>query len=173
MKFVGAIEKQLNRLYEKVPHLPKDVTTWLKTNSWWLSLALVIWVAVVVWDMVKLLRTTSELGKYYGISYATGVQDAQFTAVILIATGAAAAVFVARAITDLKAMQKRGWDNLFIAMLIFGLGNILGALVVAAAGELFFALIILAAELYLVFSIRQYFVPAESVKKKPAPSKER
>lgn len=166
MEYVKKIEKMAEGWLKPFPHLPTNAQKWIAINIWWLELIGVIIMAFsgigILGSLGLAMGMTSAI---LGISTFSGMLA--ISSIISLVSMAASVVVMAMAIRPLKELKKKGWDLLFIAILI----NCFSVVLSAAIRFSFFAFIssilsgaiIIAISTYFLFEIRSFFV---SVKKK-------
>lgn len=161
MEFIHSIEKTLAEWFKGLPHLPKDISKWLADNAWWLTLAGLIVSGLLILSALSFVMSinaaTSGLMAY---AYAySGVSAASVWASfwVSVAFFAVIATVEVMAIKPLKAKQSKGWELLFIAMLLSATSGVVGAIVSYNIGSILGSLIGLAIGLYILFEVREYF----------------
>lgn len=149
----------------KAPHLPEGGRKWLGENAWWIVMIGAILTALAILTGLGAIFVVGALTLGFGFIFLIG-------AIILLVIRAGIVVLLGMAIAPLKQRSKKGWDLLFLTLVVeaallvldlvvnFGLGSIF-TLVYGAVG--------IAIAAYFVFEIRSQFVqtvaPAAEVKK--------
>ncbi len=166
MESLSKLEKMVQGWLKPLPHLPESARKWIATNIWWLELIGVIILALSGVTLIgsilfSLGLAAAVLGA--GVVY-TGL--ATLSAVVSLIFMVASVVVMAMAISPLKNLKKRGWDLLFLALLINCASIVLSALFnfnfASFLSSIFSGAIGVAIGAYFLFEIRSYFV---SIKK--------
>lgn len=178
MDSINKFEKMVEGWLKPLPHLPEKGRTWLANNVWWLALIGVIGSVLGAINMFYAASVASRYVNYvndiysaWGVSnpHSSGFLGLDWSLSLIISTLglAAGAVLMAIAISPLKTKQKKGWDLMFLAMLVsvavqlvgvlFDFGNLIGGVLSAAIGA--------AIGVYFLFEIKPYFKKAEAKKK--------
>ena len=152
---VTDIEHIIAGWMKDLPHLPKDLTKWLADNAWWLAIIGVVLGAIGVVSMLSVMTVGSA---FVGAVAGAAVGGTLFLSSMLsIAVAAVAVVVAGLAISPLKAMQKKGWDLLFLSVLIsFAGGVILNLVGLNIVGALYTALGA-AIGCYVLLEVQSYF----------------
>lgn len=161
MESIKKLENMIEGWLKPLPHLPANAQKWIAINIWWLEL---IGVVILAFSGIALLGTLGlALGitsTIFGISAFSGLLA--ISSIISLAASAASVVVMAMAISPLKALKKKGWDLLFIALLINCASVVLSALIhmngLNFLTSLFSGAIGAAIGAYFLFEIRSYFV---------------
>ncbi len=177
MDTVKSIEAQLVDLNKTLPKLPAGLTKWLADYGWLLVLISVILSIMTLVTLVPLLLLA------FGVSTAVGVGNlfagygfnpaiaplAWLSISISFVTLLFAIVVEAMAITPLKNKQHRGWQLIFIVMLVSTALSIVASIVTLQPGSLVINLVVYAIGFYVLFQLRPHFMPqATTSKKAPA-----
>lgn len=162
---LATLEKKLGDLYKSAPALPKDVKKTIV--EWWPIVALVLGVIqlLAAWGLWSLYRTydrvsdfANEFTRYY-TGQSAGL-DGTEKAVILASIGVvlvSGAIMVA-AYGPLKAKAKRGWDLLFLGVLINVIYAVLNIFIDnRGIGSFIMSLVGTAIGLYFLFQIRDAY----------------
>lgn len=166
MESLSKLEKMIQGWLKPLPHLPESARKWIATNIWWLEL---IGVIILALSGVTLIGgILFSLGLAAAILGAGAVYTglATLSAVVSLIFMVASVVVMAMAISPLKNLKKRGWDLLFLALLINCASTVLSALLnfnfASFLSSIFSGAIGAAIGAYFLFEIRSYFV---SIKK--------
>lgn len=165
MESIKKLENMIEGWLKPLPHLPANAQKWIAINIWWLEL---IGVVILAFSGIALLGTLGlALGitsTIFGVSTFSGL--IAISSIVSLASKAASVVVMAFAISPLKSLKKKGWDLLFIALLINCVSVVLSALIYFNAMNFITSLLSgavgAAIGAYFLFEIRSYFV---SVKK--------
>jgi len=168
MSVVDKLETVAEGWLKPVPHLPINARKWLAENVWWLSIVSVIASIIGFFIIVSTILTyMSVIGAVAGF-YSTQVYGTGWIFSTLLSLGFSVAVTVltAFAVVPLRAAKKKGWDLLFMALIVGALSAVVGALVRldlgALIGGIIVGAILVAIGAYFLFEIRSYFVKGNS-----------
>ncbi|MDB5165848.1 MAG: hypothetical protein JWM00_738 [Candidatus Saccharibacteria bacterium] len=178
MELVKKLEVTLAGWYKQVPfHLPVGGRKWLSENVWWIVLIGVIAGALSIIASVQAFLWAEQVSRqyresvlYYGIT--PTVNDSMAMTVVWVSVLFYVAVIVLEllAISPLRARKKRGWNLLFLAMLVSAISGVVIAVLQTSVGSLLGTALGLAIGGYFLFEIHSHFGGAQTVKKaKPAP----
>lgn len=142
-KHIKALEDQLVDLFEKAPHLPKEVRDILITIAPWCAIIFGILgiVALFTASAFSLFLTIATFGLAIWLF-------------IPIAIGFIAAVLSLMAFPGLKDGLKDGWDKLFLSQIISAVGVIASIL---ASHFSLWSIVGSAIGFYLLFEIRSHY----------------
>jgi hypothetical protein len=167
MTIVTKAENMVARLLKSAPHLPKNAQKWIVDNSWWIVLIDVIVSAISVLIAINAIAAymtfVGNVGSYSGL-YAISPYPSGWIigSIITLVFSVVTIIILATSITFIKETKKKGWDRLFIVLLIEAVSIVLGAiLTLSILGfilNIIFGAIGLAIGTYFVFEIRSYFV---------------
>lgn len=169
METVHKLEQTVADWYKKAPHLPPEVSKWIATNAWWL---VIIWLVIGVFGVLAAIGLTS-LGAMFLAGFG-GIVGAALGGLALIAVliGLALAivqlVIASMAIQPLKGMRKRGWDLLFVIMLIDVVALAATLLLTFDIFSAVWGLLWVVVVGYFLFEARQYYSVTLATKKKSA-----
>lgn len=167
MSVVGNIEKSGSELFKQAPHLPKNVREWIVNNAWWIVLIGVILAVLSVLSLVPILAGASLLSSMYA-TYApyAAASAGKFIAAAWVSLAFLAVVIYleAMAIKSLKAKEKKGWDLVFLALLVSVASSVVYAVITLELSSLFGAALAAVIGGYFLFETRDGFV-AKSTKK--------
>lgn len=170
METVRMIEKQLVEINKGLPKLPRGLTKWLAEYGWLLVLIGVILSVLSLFILLPTLLTVlgvlSITDNIFGLNYGFGTLSWISFLVTLIAT-VIVTYLEAVAITPLKTKQYRGWELVFIAGLVSVASSIISSVISLEAGSLVVSLMFYAVGLYVLFQVREYFVPHTAKDKQP------
>jgi len=166
MQQIKKIELKLAQWYDSAPHLPVRGQKWLTDNAWWIDLIGVILSAIgMLMIFLAILVATGVLGILFGIGGVAIGGLLLVAALINVAFAIVEIVFLAMAIIPLKNGQKRGWNYLFVVLLLSTLSTLVSFLFHLNAGglvALFWNAVCLAIWGYFLFEIRRYLVGAKA-----------
>ena len=153
-----------------LPRLPGNVTKWISENVWWIVLVGVILSGIGLLTGIGALFTAlAVVGTgvtYYGYAFAgtyTGGWIA--SSIISLVFMAGILALLATAITPLKAMKAKGWNVLFMVLLVDAVYVAVNALfsfnIIGFVFNLIFGAIGLAISAYFLFEIKSHFVKSK------------
>lgn len=172
MQNINNLEVLIGGWYKNAPHLPKKGQDWFAANVWWLTLIWVILGALGVLATMMLLFFASIALVGFG-GFAGGVAASALTigVIVALAFSLVSIVVGALAISPLKAIRKKGWTFLFIAVLVDAAARVLQFIFDYNIFGLIWNAILIAISLYFIFEIRQYFITDRLAKKKVVEAK--
>lgn len=164
MSVVRQLETKVAGWLKPVPPLPINAQKWLAENVWWLAIISVVVSVIGMFIlfsaiMAYLAFLGAAIGIYSAQTYASGwIVATLLSLVFSIVT----TILTALAINPLKKSQKKGWDLLFLTMLVSAASILVGAVVGLDLGRFIGGIIFggvgLAIGAYFLFQIRSYFV---------------
>jgi len=172
MASINKAENMVGGWLKSVPHLPAAGQKWIAQNAWWIvligAIASAIGVLVTIGAIFTYLAVDTSV--YYLVPvYGPGWIIAQVVGMLF---AAAIAIISGVAVSPLKAMSKKGWNILFVVILIEAvrvvLTSILSLSVIGFIFGIIFGAIGLAISAYFVFEIRSYFGGAKVAAKHEA-----
>lgn len=175
MSAITKFEDTIGGLLKPIPHLPTAGQKWLAENVWWIVLVGVILSGISVltsiggiFSYMALVGTATSYFGYYGAqSYSSWWIVASVISLLFMI---AIVVISAISINPLKAMNKKGWDMLFLTLLISAASIVVSLIVnitsmgVGLIFGLIFGLIGLAIGAYFIYEIRSHFKAAVAAK---------
>ena len=174
MESLQKLEVMVAAWYKDMPHMPENGRKWLATNAWWIVLVGTILGAIGLSSAFMGLMIAGAMLVGFGGAVGAAITGIAFLAVtVSLAFSILDIVLGAIAISPLKAQRKRGWDLLFLIMLL----NVVAALVAFLFGfnvfQLVWTLLFTAVGAYFLFEARPYFHESAKVKQAVAASHER
>lgn len=169
MKSINKLEKIIAGWLKSAPHLPEKARKWIAINVWWLELIGLIIMIIAGLTLIGLLTaalglSATIIGAYgYPIVYNGLAITATVLSLGLIIISVA---IMALAISPLKALKKRGWDFLFITLLVNCASVIISAIFSFSISSLFSGAVGVVVGAYLLFEIRSFFVAVKTSSKK-------
>lgn len=127
------IENLATKWLRPIPHLPVKGQNWLAKNIWWivlvgLILSILGFLMLIGAIFANLAIMNSAVG-YFGYNGAIVYSGWwTFASVVSVLFMIAVIIVSAMAISPLKMMKKRGWDLLFLALVISVTSSIVGAI---------------------------------------------
>ena len=160
MESVNKLEVMVAGWYKNLPHLPKELSLWLAQNAWWLVMIGAIVSGVGILGVLGLASGASVFFASFG---AFGLGGIVFLGTILaLLFGIVSVLLELVAIKPLKVMAKKGWDFVFLSVLVSLVGAIVGVVFSYNVGNLLSALVGAAISGYVLFEVRNYFVVGQS-----------
>lgn len=138
-----------------VPHLPKELTSWLAKNAWWLTIVGVVIGAIGLLTTLGVIMAGSALLVGLGAAALGGMLFV--SSLVTLVVTALSVVIEGLAIAPLKSMQRKGWDLLFLSMAVSVVGGFIGSLI---GGNFFGAIVGLvfgAVAFYVLNEVRHHF----------------
>jgi len=165
-KYLDKFERKITNWLKPMPHLPKNTTKWIAKNVWWIVTIMVAFSIIGImsnlYGVINYANFIENAPSYVGIYNDTLYADYWlYTTIVALAFTIAATYYYYKSITLLKAMQKAGWDLLFLVFAI----NVVRVVVVALVGlnvllfitSLIFGAIMMAVAAYLLFELKPHF----------------
>ncbi len=161
MELIHSIEKTLAEWFKGLPHLPKDISKWLADNAWWLTIAGLITAGLFILGALSFVMAfNATTNGFFGYAYAyagMSVASVWGSFWIMVAFFAVIATVEVMAIKPLQAKQSKGWELIFLAMLLSAASGVISSIVNFSIGSIIGSLIGLAIGLYILFEVRGYF----------------
>lgn len=167
MENVRKLEATVASWYKKAPHLPKEGSKWIAANAWWLALIGLIIGAFGVLSVISLTFFAGALLAGYGGIVGAAIGGLAFFAVFIsLLFAIVILVIMATAIQPLKAMSKKGWNLLFIIMLLEVASLALTLLLTFDVFGTIWGLLWAAVGGYFLFEIREYYTESKKAEVK-------
>lgn len=174
MENVRKLEETVASWYKNVPHLPKEASRWIATNAWWLALIGLIVGAFGVLSVISLTFLAGALLAGVGGVVGAAIGGFAFVAVLIaLLFSIVILVILATAIQPLKAMSKKGWNLLFLVMLLEVASLAVTLLLTFDVFGTIWSLLWAAVGGYFLFEVRQYYTSGKKVvvaKAEPKPA---
>lgn len=155
MQYVDSVASAAAKWMKGVPHLPKAFTKWLAQNSWWLTIIGVVFSAFGILTLLAAMMAGTVVLAAVGAIVYSGVF---LVGALITLVGAVVCVVVeAMAIAPLKAMKRRGWDLMFLALLVSVAFGIISNLLTVNVGGVLLGLIGAAIGAYVALELKPYF----------------
>jgi len=173
MDLITKLENKVLRWARSLPHLPASNRKWLGANIWWLVLIVAI---LSGYALLRTLDSIFRLGPDYGIGGMTNLVS-EYSSLVLMSVVvsnvfiAANLLLLAFAVKPLKAMEKKGWVLVFMALLVQALAVVVGAVlslsILTFILGLIYGAMVTAISLYFLFEIHGEFAhkPKARIKK--------
>lgn len=173
MEFVKKLETTLAGWYKQVPfHLPAGGRKWLSENVWWLVLigavlsALGIIVSVqAYWWGQQVIDRYRDVSLYYGVGQVTNTTMDMTAVWVGVVFYVAVILLEVMAISPLKNRQKKGWNLLFMAMLVGAVAAVVSAVLALNFSSLISTAVGLVIGGYFLFEIHDSYSAARAAKK--------
>ncbi|WP_432713382.1 hypothetical protein [Pedobacter sp.] len=166
MDVLHKLETALAVQYDKLPHFPVGFRTWLAQNAWWIVLVAVIFSVLGVIGVFGLLAVAL-LGVNMGLVAVDVPYDstigAAVSGVFIVLTILSLleliiqTVLLALAISPLRKLLKRGWDLLFLVLVINTVLIIVGDIISVNIPGLIVGLLLAVIGGYFLFELRDQF----------------
>ncbi|MEP6710346.1 MAG: hypothetical protein ABJA64_01355, partial [Candidatus Saccharibacteria bacterium] len=128
MEMIEKLETTLGGWFKQAPHLPANVQKWIAQNVWWLTLIGVVLSAFAILAVLPILFGASlflaSIGGAYGYYSGLGLVN---TWVVSFGFGIAILVIEAFAIKPLKSLSKKGWNLIFLSMILSVASSVVSA----------------------------------------------
>jgi len=164
MSVVRQLETKVAGWLKPVPPLPTNAQKWLAENVWWLAIISVVASVIGMFILIGAITAyITFLGAVVGL-YPAQTYGSGWIVVTLLSLlfGITTTVLTALAINPLKKSQKKGWDLLFLTLLVSATSILVSAVASLDLGRfiggIIFGGIGLAIGAYFLFQIRSYFV---------------
>lgn len=161
MELVYKLEKTVGQLYKNAPHLPVAGQKWLATNVWWLAAIGAAMGALAVLWLVPLALAAMGLSVLFPFAYGGGYYTGfWFSTVLSLITLVAVTVLTGLAINPLKIKAKRGWNYLFLALVVQTAASVVVSVLAfdfMLVFNLFGAAVSAVIGAYFLFEIHGYF----------------
>ena len=156
MQYADSVANTVAKWMKDVPHLPKEFTKWLAENAWWLTIIGVAFSAFGILGLLTAMTAGSVVLTAVGATAYSGMF--LVSSIISVVGYGAAIVLQAMAISPLKAMKKRGWDLMFLSLLVSVALGVLGSLLSVNILGVLLGLVGAAIGAYVMLELKHYFV---------------
>jgi uncharacterized membrane protein YhaH (DUF805 family) len=170
MDLITKLENKVLGWARSLPHLPASNKKWLGKNIWWLALIVAIFSGLGLLTSLYGFFVGAAVNGNSDIAYLTGGYNSliMMSAVISIVFITANLLLLALAIKPLKAMEKKGWVLVFMALLVQALAVVVDAIlsfnVLTFILSLIYGAMVTAISLYFLFEIHGEFAHKPKVK---------
>lgn len=158
MDSIRRLEKTVAAWLRDMPHLPNSNRKWLADNAWWLAgigAILGAFGAIVVLSGTLFLGGLLTPRDGFASAAITGIA---LTAVLIsVATLIIVTILLGMAVTPLREHSRRGWDYLFITLIIEAVSAVVGLILAFNIPNLIGNVISVLIGSYLLFEIYEYF----------------
>ena len=172
MKELTKLENMVADWLKPIPHLPNDWRKWLAENVWWITLVGVILSVIGVLSIISAIFAAQSL---FGAATSI-IGSANLTvhsgwwmvvSVISMLFMIAVIAVMAMAINPLKIMSKKGWDLLFLTLVIGVVATAVNIILSFNAftfiPSIIFGFIGYAISAYFLYEIRSHFNSVHSI----------
>lgn len=165
MESLHKLEDMVEKWLKPLPHLPEAWRKWLAENAWWLTLIGVVLSVFAVFALFASLSLFTATTSLYGQLVTTAIAQTHgglwMTSVwISLALMVVTVVIEAIAISPLKALSKKGWDLMFLALVIGVVSNVVSGVLNIEVMSLISAAIGAVIGAYVLFEVRSHFKKA-------------
>ena len=157
MESIKKFEDTIEGWLKPLPHLPSTWRKWISENIWWVTLVGVI---LDGFAALAIYQTATYVNQLTGLFYAAGVSTTNgwtLSMMVSIVLFVVTAVIMAMAIAPLKAMNKKGWDLLFMSAIVSVVASAFNFESSSIITSVISAVIGFAIGMYFLFEIRSYF----------------
>lgn len=165
MEIVTKVEQMVSGWMKDLPHLPKELTKWLAENAWWLTIIGVVVGGFGILGVLSAMTAGSALLGALGVPALGGML--LVGSLVSLAGTAAGVVVEAMAISPLKAMQKKGWDLMFLATLVSFAGAVVSSLIGVNIVGVLMSAVGAAISFYVLLEVKSYFGAKAKTEDKP------
>ena len=169
MESINKLEQTVAGWLKSLPHLPDKARKWIATNIWWLEVICLIIMVFVGLSLIYLLMIAFGISAAVTTAYGVPITYTGLTVFLTILSLGLMFVSIAimaMAINPLKSLKKRGWDLLFIVLLINCASSLISAIFSFSFSLLISSAVGIFISAYLLFEIRSYFVAVKNIKSK-------
>jgi len=165
MSSISKIEDMVAGWLKPLPHLPVAGQKWISANAWWIVLIGTILSGISILTSIGVLFTTmavwGAVTYYVGQSYGSWWILSSVISILFMIT---IVIVSAISINPLKNLQKKGWDLLFLTLLISAISVVVNSIinfsVIGFIFSIIFGVIGLAIGAYFLYEIRSFFKTA-------------
>ena len=166
MKNINKLETMITEWLKPLPRIPAKWTKMIAENLWWITgisivlsvIAIFMSISAINTAVVFLGRASSFLDYYSNSFYDSWWVAAAVVSMVMLIVNV---VLMGKAFNPLKAMQKKGWDLLFIMFLIMVVARVIGLVLSFSVDNLLVGLVMalvgIAVGVYVLFEIRSNF----------------
>lgn len=147
MNSLHQLAKALDPYYAKVPALPKGVNDFIVSIAPWLAL---------IFGVLAILSGVAAFGflsAFSGLAMAAGVGGYALTAILASVVLLAQGVIDLLAFSPLKARKQRGWDLMFLGVVL----SVVSSVVSLHVGSVIGGLIGGAISYYFLYQVKSYY----------------
>jgi len=153
-----SLEKTFANLYKDLPRLPVAGRQWLAQNIWWIALIAAIIGLLGILPLLTLVFGIGLIASFIAGPFGVVLSGTLLVAAIISMTFLILFTLItAMAVSPLKAHKKKGWDYVFLTMLLGLVSITLNVIFTFDIGSLLVGLLGFAISGYFLFEIREYF----------------
>jgi uncharacterized membrane protein YhaH (DUF805 family) len=153
-----SLERTFAKLYEDMPHLPTPGREWLAKNVWWIALLAAIFGALSILPVLAIVFGIGLIASFLGGPVGVVLSGTLLVAAVVSMTYLLLFTIIAgMAVSPLKARQRKGWDYLFIIILLGLISITLNLIFAFDISSLLVGALGFAIGGYFLFEIRTYF----------------
>jgi uncharacterized membrane protein YhaH (DUF805 family) len=168
MDSLKQFESTVEGWLKPLPHLPSIWRKWLGENIWWLTIIGVVLEAFAAMELYHISTASDPISRFvsqYGLSTDGWTNSVMMSMTLIVLTG----VLMALAVSPLKEYKKRGWDLLFLTVIVSVSSDLVVSIIdfnlVRLIPSLISAAISFFVGMYLLFEIRSHFNTATVIDK--------
>lgn len=176
MESVRKLEKSLGELFKDLPPLPKNAKQTLASFWPWLALLFGILQLAAAWSLWRLFDRTQPLidlansySQYYTgttIGYSSFEKTMIYVAIAMLVVQG---IIMLMAFSPLKDRLKRGWDLIFLSLLLSVAYAVVTIFIDGrGVGSFIFSLLMTVIGLYFMFQLKDLYSDKPAAAKKPA-----
>ena len=119
MQTISKLELRAVELYRTLPHLPEAGRRWLSANIWWITLIGVILGGITVFSIIAATFFAGAALSVFGGVIGAAIGGIVILAVLISVGFMAVSITLgAMAVGPLKSLRRKGWQLLFVALLV-------------------------------------------------------
>lgn len=166
MELIHKLEMTAAQWFKNAPRMPAETTNWIARNMWWIVGVLILLGALGVIGTIAITFFAGAL-----LTAAAGPVGAAISGIAMVAVLISLAfalvtlVIAGMAVKPLQHMKKRGWDLLFLLLVIEVASLAVTLVLTFNIFSVLWGLLWVALGAYVLFEIEKHFLPEERVKK--------
>lgn len=176
MKAIGKLENTVASWLKPAPHLSQNSQKWIAQNAWWIALVgVILSMIILIIMLINLANSLSFMGwvTIYGSYYVAPAYTGWwvFSAIVSLLFLVVTIALTVAAIAPLQKMQKRGWNLLFLILILNAISSVVSAVIslnpISFIFGILFGAIFVAIGAYFLYEIREYFGVPKKASSKP------
>ncbi len=164
MLAIDKIQTEIEKLLKPLPKMPVDAIKWLSDNFWILTAVSAVLMGLsiitIIGGVIAAYTVTTSFMGYYSYVYNPGIWWL-IQSLFSIAALVVSMIFMAKSIKPLRAFEKKGWDLMFLAIIVsvafVVVNGVLSFSIISMIGAIVSATISLAIGSYILFEIKPNF----------------
>jgi len=176
MESIHKLENMIEGWLKPIPHLPTEWRKWLAENVWWITLVgvvlSVIGVLGLIFALINAMAIFGSVSSFYSVYSVSTAQTYTGWWILAIVVSLVFLVVTiaieAMAIKPLKSQKKKGWDLMFLVLLIGAVSQVVNIILnfnpMSFIPNVIFTAIGVAIGAYFLFELRSYFKSAKLIK---------